>query len=123
MLFGKLLILRALLFGFSDASVEPGAEEKRWRCRARPGLGRQALYLGQRDIPGEPSQFALHASFCFGAAEHDLIARRRGDSFKLGLSIHIGFVRMKRSAAEQRAGSGVGCLCGPITAAKTSAGD
>ena len=123
MLFGKLLIFRALLFGFSDASVEPGTEENRRRCRARPGLNRQALNLGQRGIPGEPSQFALHASFSFGAAEHDLIARRRGDSFKLGLSLHIGFVRMERAAAEQRAGCGGGCLCGPITAAKTSAGD
>ena len=35
----------------------------------------------------------------------------------------IGFVRMVRVAAEQRAGRGGGCFCWPITAAKTSAGD
>ena len=87
---------------------------------ARPGLDRQALNLGQRDIPGEPSQFALHASFSFGATEHDLIARRRGDIFKLGVLLNIVFVRMERAAAEQRASCGGGCLCGPITAAKTS---
>ena len=73
-------------------------------------LGRQTIYLGQRDISGEPSQFALHAFFSFGAAEHDLIARRRGDSFKLGLSLHISFVRMERASAEQRAGCGGGFL-------------
>ena len=98
-----------------------GPEPKRSGGDSR--LGRQTLYLGQRDIPGERSQFSLHSFFSFGATEHDLIARRRGDSFKLGLSLHIGFIHMERAAAEQRAGSGVGCLCGPITAAKTSAGD
>ena len=79
---------------------------------ARLGLDRQALNLGQRDIPGEPSQFALHASFSFGAAEHDLIARRRGDSLKPGWSLHIGFVRMERASAEQPAGCGGSCLVG-----------
>lgn len=113
--FGNLLISRALLFGFRSWAAGPSAEA----IRRRAG----GPYRGQRDIPGVLNPFALHAIFSFRAAEHDLIARRRGDSVKLGLSLHIGFVRMGRAAAEQRAGCGGGCFCWPITAAKTSAGD
>ena len=56
--------------------------------------GWQTPYLGQREIPRELSQFELQAFFSFSAVEHELIARRRGDSLKLGFALHIGFVRM-----------------------------
>jgi hypothetical protein len=50
--------------------------------------------LGLRDLPREFSEFELQAFFNFSHAEHELIARRRGDNLKLGLALHIGFVRM-----------------------------
>ena len=56
--------------------------------------GWQTPYLGQREIPRELSQFELQAFFSFSAVEHELIARRRGDSLKLGFALHIGCVRM-----------------------------
>src|ERR1035438_4715172 len=56
--------------------------------------GWQTPYLGLRDIPREFSEFELQAFFSFSRTEHELIARRRGDSLKLGLALHIGFVRM-----------------------------
>ena len=54
---------------------------------------------------------------------NDLIARQRGDSLKLGLSLHISFARMERAAAEQPRGLWWQLFCWPITAAKTSTGD
>lgn len=56
--------------------------------------GWQTPYLGLRDLPRELSEFELRAFFSFGHAELELIKRRRGDSLKLGLALHIGFVRM-----------------------------
>ncbi len=56
--------------------------------------GWQTPYLGLRDLPRELTEFELQAFFSFSRAEHELIARRRGDSLKLGLALHIGFVRM-----------------------------
>jgi len=56
--------------------------------------GWQTPYLGLRDLPREFSQFELQAFFSFSHAELELIARRRGDNLKLGLALHIGFVRM-----------------------------
>ncbi|MEJ8860101.1 DUF4158 domain-containing protein, partial [Variovorax robiniae] len=56
--------------------------------------GWQTSYLGLRDIPGELSEFELQAFFSFSRAEHELLARRRNDSLKLGLALHIGFARM-----------------------------
>jgi hypothetical protein len=52
-----------------------------------------------------------------------ICARHRGDSLKLGLSLHIGFVHMERAAAEPTRGLWWQLFCWPITAAKTSAGD
>ena len=51
-------------------------------------------YLGLRDMPGEISEFELQAFFSFSRAELELIAPRRSDRLKLGLALHIGFVRM-----------------------------
>ena len=56
--------------------------------------GWQTSYLGLRDMPGEISEFELQALFSFSRAELELIARRRSDSLKLGLALHIGFARM-----------------------------
>ena len=56
--------------------------------------GWQSPYLGLRDVPGEFTEFELHAFFSFSRGELELIGRRRGDSLKLGLALHIGFVRM-----------------------------
>ena len=56
--------------------------------------GWQASYLGLRDLPRELTEFELQAFFSFGRNELELIARRRGDNHKLGLALHIGFVRM-----------------------------
>ena len=56
--------------------------------------GWQTSYLGLRDLPRELSGFELQAFFSFGRDELEVIARRRGDNYKLGLALHIGFVRM-----------------------------
>ena len=56
--------------------------------------GWQTTYLGLRDLPRELSEFELQAFFSFGRNELEVIARRRGDNHKLGLALHIGFVRM-----------------------------
>jgi hypothetical protein len=56
--------------------------------------GWQTSYLGLRDLPSELSEFELQAFFSFSRAEQELIARRRSDSPKLGLALHIGFARM-----------------------------
>src|SRR5450755_1817847 len=56
--------------------------------------GWQTTYLGLRDLPRELSAFELQAFFSFGRDELEVIARRRGDNHKLGLALHIGFVRM-----------------------------
>ena len=56
--------------------------------------GWQTPYLGLRDLPRELTDFELQAFFSFSQAELELISRRRGDNHKLGLALHIGFVRM-----------------------------
>ena len=56
--------------------------------------GWQTSYLGLRDMPGDLSEFEMQAFFSFSRAELDLIGRRRSDSLKLGLALHIGFARM-----------------------------
>ena len=56
--------------------------------------GWQTPYLGLRELPREISAFELQAFFSFGPAEKELIERRRGDRHKLGLALHIGFLRM-----------------------------
>ena len=56
--------------------------------------GWQTPYLGLRDMPREISEFELQAFFSYGRAEREAVDRRRGDSLKLGLAPHIGFVRM-----------------------------
>jgi hypothetical protein len=56
--------------------------------------GWQTPYLGLRDLPREVSGFELQAFFTFDRGERELLGRRRTDNLKLGLALHIGFVRM-----------------------------
>jgi len=56
--------------------------------------GWQTTYLGMRELPRDISGFELQAFFTFSPAELELIDARRGDAHKLGLALHIGFLRM-----------------------------
>ncbi|MGT2504881.1 DUF4158 domain-containing protein [Cupriavidus basilensis] len=56
--------------------------------------GWQSTYLGAREVPRELSSFELQTFFTYSHAEHELIGRQRGPTMKLGLALHIGFLRM-----------------------------
>src|SRR5260370_15386941 len=56
--------------------------------------GWQTTYLGMRALPREISTCELEAFFTCSPAECELIAARRGNRLKLGLALHIGFLRM-----------------------------
>ena len=56
--------------------------------------GWQTTFLGLRELPHDLSAFELQAFFTFSRAEHELIQARRGNALKLGLALHIGFLRM-----------------------------
>jgi hypothetical protein len=56
--------------------------------------GWHATYLGLRVIPRELSECELQAFFTFDSTERAVIQRRRGPAVRLGLALHIGFVRM-----------------------------
>lgn len=56
--------------------------------------GWQTTCLSMRELPRDISGFELQAFFTFSPAERALIEARRGDSRKLGLALHIGFLRM-----------------------------
>ena len=51
-------------------------------------------YLGLRELPREISTFELQAFFTYSRPERELINARRGDTHKLGLALHIGFLRL-----------------------------
>jgi hypothetical protein len=51
-------------------------------------------YLGLRDLPRELSTFELQTFFTFSRAERAVIDIRRSDTNKLGLALHMGFLRM-----------------------------
>ena len=52
------------------------------------------MYLGIRELPRDISAFELQSFFTFSPAELKLIEARRGAALKLGLALHIGFLRM-----------------------------
>ena len=54
----------------------------------------QSLFLGARELPREISEFELQSFFTYGQAEHEVIAARRQPAHRLGLALHIGFLRM-----------------------------
>jgi TnpA family transposase len=51
-------------------------------------------YLGLKDIPRELSGFELQAFFTYSRAERAVINARYGIAHKLGLALHIGFLRL-----------------------------
>ena len=46
------------------------------------------------ELPGDISDFEMKTFFTFNDAEREAIGARRGDAHKLGLALHIGFLRM-----------------------------
>ena len=56
--------------------------------------GWHSTFLGMRELPRDISDFEMKAFFTFDGAEREAINARRGDSHKLGLALHIGFLRM-----------------------------
>ncbi len=56
--------------------------------------GWQTTFLGLRELPRDISDFEMTAFFTFDGAEREAINARRGDAHKLGLALHIGFLRM-----------------------------
>ena len=54
----------------------------------------QTTYLGLRELPREISTFELQSFFTYGGAERELINARRGNAHKLGLALHISFLRL-----------------------------
>jgi hypothetical protein len=56
--------------------------------------GWQTTFSGLRELPRDISDFEMKAFFTFDGAEREAINARRGDAHKLGLALHIGFLRM-----------------------------
>ena len=54
----------------------------------------QSTFLGIRQLPKDLSAFEMQAFFTFSNAELELIQARRADTHKLGLALHIGFLRL-----------------------------
>ena len=54
----------------------------------------QTTYLGLKELPRELSTFELQTFFTFSRAERSVIGDRHGTTHKLGLALHIGFLRM-----------------------------
>ena len=51
-------------------------------------------YLGLKELPRELSAFELQAFFTFSRAERTVIDSRHGATHKLGLALHMGFLRL-----------------------------
>lgn len=56
--------------------------------------GWQTTFLGLRELLRKFSEFEMRVFFTFAVAGCEAINARRGDAHKLGLSLHIGFLRM-----------------------------
>ena len=54
----------------------------------------QASFLGLKQLPRELSGFEIQAFFTFGTTERVSIEARRQTALKLGLALHVGFLRM-----------------------------
>ena len=54
----------------------------------------QTTYLGLKDLPRELSAFELQTFFTYSRAEREVIDTRYGITHKLGLALHLGFLRM-----------------------------
>ena len=55
---------------------------------------RHTPYLGLNELPRDISTFELQTFFTYRGAERELIEARRGNALKLGLALHIGFLRL-----------------------------
>jgi len=62
----------------------------------------QSSFLGLRAVPRDLSAFELHAFFTFDAAERRAIDACQTDTHKLGLALHIGFLRLSGRHLEPR---------------------
>ncbi len=51
-------------------------------------------YLGPHELPRDISTFGLQTFFTYLGAERELIEARRGNAFKPGLALHIGFLQI-----------------------------
>ena len=56
--------------------------------------GWHTTFLGLRELPRDISDFEMKAFFTFDGVEREAVIARRGESHKLGLALHIGFLRM-----------------------------
>src|SRR5574338_651445 len=54
----------------------------------------QTPFLGLRTVPRSLTQFELHAFFSFSAAERKALSATRSRLHRLGLALHVGFLRM-----------------------------
>ncbi|MFY9268976.1 MAG: DUF4158 domain-containing protein [Candidatus Manganitrophaceae bacterium] len=57
-------------------------------------LSWRSTFLGGRELPRELSEFELQTFFTFTTTEHAAIRARRQPLHRLGLALHIGFLRM-----------------------------
>ena len=57
-------------------------------------LSQMRWVAGLRELPREISTFELQSFFTYSGAERELINARRGNAHKLGLALHIGFLRL-----------------------------
>ena len=62
----------------------------------------QSSFLGLRAIPRDLSAFELHAFFTFDAVERRAIDACQTDTHKLGLALHVGFLRLSGRHLEPR---------------------
>ena len=62
----------------------------------------QSSFLGLRAVPRDLSAFELNAFFTFDAAERRSIDACQTDTHKLGLALHIGFLRLSGRHLEPR---------------------
>ena len=76
--------------------------------------GWHTTFLGMRGLPRDISDFEMKAFFTFDGAERDAINARRGDSHKLGLALHIGFLRMSGRLLGAFRGSKFGVITGSV---------
>ncbi len=54
----------------------------------------QTTYLGTRELPRDINAFEMQAFFTFEHSELEVINTRRSSEHKLGLALHMGFLRM-----------------------------
>ena len=54
----------------------------------------QSVFRGARELSRGLSEFELQAFFTYNEAEREVIAARRQPTHRLGLALHIGFLRM-----------------------------